>query len=224
MIGTHHTELHLLGPPLEGGDWLADDGPSNDASNHHRRGMFLSEGRPLISRRYAIDWEEIRNGATFSGDPLDKRSYFSYGKTVLAVADGRVVTAKEGLPDNVPGHNEGFHPAIPITLETVSGNSITLEVAPRQFAQYMHLQAGSLRVKAGDRVRRGQVLARVGASGDAREPHLHFQVSTSASPFGGEGVPYLITQYRIKTAQDTWETRTHELPMESMVIDFGHTR
>jgi hypothetical protein len=221
MIGTHHTELHLLGPPLEGKDWLADDGPSNGESNHHRRGILVSEGRPLISRRFAIDWEQTRNGATFSGDPLDKRAYFSYGKTVLAVADGRVVTAKDGLPDNVPGHNEGFHPAIPITMETVGGNCITLEVGPGQFAHYMHLQSGSLRVKAGDRVRRGQVLARVGASGDAREPHLHFQVSTSAGPFDGEGVPYLIAQYRIKSAQDTWETRIRELPIGGMVIDFG---
>jgi len=75
------------------------------------------EGRPQISRRYAIDWMQVKNGALFSGDERDSRSYYSYGKDVLAVADGEVVSARDGLPDNVPGHNENFHPAIPITPE-----------------------------------------------------------------------------------------------------------
>jgi murein DD-endopeptidase MepM/ murein hydrolase activator NlpD len=57
-------------------------------------------------------------------------------------------------------------------------------------------------VKAGDRVRRGQAVARIGASGDAREPHLHFEVTTSSKLLAGEGVPYLIDRYRCKSASD----------------------
>lgn len=86
-----------------------------------------------------------------------------YRKAVLAVADGRIITAKDSLPDNLPGHGEAFHPAVPITLDTVAGNTITIDLGGGQFAYYMHLQPGSLRVKAGDLVRRGQVLARVGS-------------------------------------------------------------
>ena len=55
------------------------------------------------------------------------------------MADATVVTAKDGLPDNVPGHNEQFHPAVPITMDTVGGNSITLDIGGRQFAYYFHL-------------------------------------------------------------------------------------
>jgi hypothetical protein len=186
VIYSHHTALHVLGPPLEGTNWVADDGPSNGQDNHHRRGVLVLDGRAVISRRYAIDWEQIKDGATFSGDSRDVRSYFSYGRPVLAVADGRVVTARDGLPDNVPGHGESFHPAVPITIETVAGNTITLDLGGGQFAYYMHLQSGSLRVKAGDRVRRGQALARIGSTGDAREPHLHFEVTTSSKLGSGE--------------------------------------
>ena len=146
VIATHHTSLHVLGPPLEGPDWLAADGPGNDPDNHHRRGVLVVDGRPAISRRYAIDWKQVKNGASFSGDPRDKESYYAYGKNVLAVADGRVVTARDGLPDNIPGHNDAFHPAVPITLETVAGNTITIDLGNGQFAYYMHLQPGSLRV------------------------------------------------------------------------------
>lgn len=221
VIGTHHTALLVLGPPVRGTDWLADDGPSNDQDNHHRRGILIFEGRTRISRRYAIDWQQIDNGTTFTGDATDKRAYHAYGQPVLAVADSRVVTARDGLPDNVPGHNEGFHPAVPITPDTVAGNTIVLDLGRQQFAQYCHLQAGSLRVKVGDHVRRGQLLANIGDSGDAREPHLHFQVSTSSGLLAGEGVPYLIDKYSVKSASGAWEMHTRELPLGGTLVDFG---
>jgi len=225
IIATHHTELHVLGPPLEGANWLAADGPSNDQDNHHRRGVVIFDGLAVDSRRYAIDWKQIRDRASFSGDARDVRSYYSYGKAVLAVAEGRVVTARDGLPDNIPGHGESFHPAVPITLETVAGNTITLDLGAGQFAYYMHLQSGSLRVKAGDWVRRGQVVARIGGSGDAREPHLHFEVTTSSKLLAGEGVPYLIDRYRCKSTSDgPMELRVHELPLNNSVVVFGENQ
>jgi len=222
VIATHHTELHVLGPPLEGANWLAEDGPSNDQDNHHRRGLFVLDGRLADSERYAIDWKQIKDGGSFSGDARDVHSYYSYGKAVLAVADGRVVTARDGLPDNIPGHGEAFHPAVPITLETITGNTITLDLGGGQYAYYAHLQPGSLRVTAGDRVRRGQALAHIGASGDAREPHLHFEVTTSSKLAAGHGVPYLIDRYRCKSTSDgPMEPRVNELPLGKSLVDFG---
>ena len=96
-LSTHHTELHVLGPPVEGADWLADDGPSNDQDNHHRRGVVILDGQPVDSRRYAIDWKQVKNGASFAGDARDVRSYYSYGKEVSAVADGRCEEAHQGV-------------------------------------------------------------------------------------------------------------------------------
>ncbi len=225
VISTHHTELHVLGAPLEGADWLAADGPSNDEDNHHRRGVVILDGRAVDSRRYAIDWKQIRDGASFSGDSRDVHAYHSYGMAVLAVADGRVLRARDGLPDNMPGHGDAFHAAVPITLDTAVGNTITLDLGGGQFAYYMHLQPGSLRVKTGDRVRRGQVLARVGASGDAREPHLHFEVTNSPKPLAGEGVPYLIDRYRCRSTDGgPAELHTHELPLDKSVVTFGESR
>ncbi|MDQ2840299.1 MAG: M23 family metallopeptidase [Acidobacteriota bacterium] len=220
-IRTHQTNLHLFGPPLEGAGWLADDGPGNDENNHHRRGVVVMDGHPVDSRRYAIDWTNVKDGASFSGDARDVHSYHSYGKTVLAVADGLVITAKDGLPDNVPGHGEAFHPAVPITLETIAGNTITIDLGGGQFAYYMHLQPNSLRVKAGDRVRRGQVLACIGASGDAREPHLHFELTTSPKVIRGEGIPYLLNRYRSKSnVNASVEVHTDDLPLDKDLVEF----
>jgi hypothetical protein len=218
-IKTHQTELHLLGPPLEGAEWLVDDGPSNDEDNHHRRGVFVLNGKALDDRRFAIDWKQVKKGASYSGDARDVHAYYSYGKPVLAVTDAQVVTARDGLPDNMPGHGDAFHPAVPITLDTIAGNTITLDLGGGQYAYYMHLQPGSVRVHVGDRVRRGQVMARVGATGDAREPHLHFEVTNSRELAFGEGVPYLIDRYFTKRANGAMALHTRELPLDHDIVD-----
>jgi hypothetical protein len=224
VIGTHQTALKVLASPVQGSNWLASDAPSNDADNHHRRGILVFDGRPAISRRYAIDWMQVENGASFSGNASDKRSYYAYAKPVLAVADAIVVIAKDGLPDNVPGHNtpeqEGFHPAVPLTMDTLGGNTIVLDLGSGQFANYLHLQPGSLRVNVGDHVRRSQVIALIGDSGDAREPHLHFEITNSPKLLAGEGLPYVIDHFRAKS-KTGWESRTRQLPLKDTVIDFG---
>ena len=220
LVATHHTELHVLGPPVAGADWVAADGPSNDQDNHHRRGVVILDGRPVDSRRFAIDWKQVKEGASFSGAPRDVHSYYSYGSSVLAVADGRVITARDGLPDNIPGHGESFHAAVPITLETVAGNTITLDLGGGQFAYYMHLQPGSLRVTVGQRVRRGEVIALVGNSGSSFEPHLHFEVTTSADTLTGEGLPYLLDEYDA-VINGVAEHRRRELPTRGTIVNFA---
>jgi murein DD-endopeptidase MepM/ murein hydrolase activator NlpD len=217
-IGTQRSELKSFVAPVTGTNWSASSAPSNHS--HHRAGLLVFAGRAQIARRYAIDWLQLENGAMFAGDENDNAAYFAYGEDVLAVADGTVVTVIDGLPDNRRTAT-GFQTAVPITSETLGGNFIALDLGGGQFATYSHLQAGSLRVKQGDRVRRGQVMARIGMSGDARAPHLHFQVTTTASAFAGEGVPYVIDEYRVKSPDGTWEKRTKELPLSDMLVDFG---
>jgi len=110
---------------------------------------------------------------------------------------------------------------VPITLETIAGNTITIDLGGGQFAYYMHLQPNSLRVKAGDRVRRGHVLACIGASGDAREPHLHFELTTSPKVIRGEGIPYLLNRYRSKSnVNASVEVHTDDLPLDKDLAEF----
>jgi len=102
VIATHHTELHVLGPPVEGGNWLAADGPSNDQDHHHRRGVVILDGRAVDSRRYAIDWKQVRDGASFSGDARDVRSYYSYGNAVLPLRTAVLSRQEMAFPTTSP--------------------------------------------------------------------------------------------------------------------------
>jgi len=177
----------VLGPPLRGGSWLAANGPANESG--HRRSLIGVAGGLFIAQRFAIDYVKLaENGSgTFTGDRLKNTSYAAYGTDALAVADGQVVAVKDGIPENVPGVNSR---AVPITMETVGGNHVIIDIGRGKYAFYAHLQPGSIKVKLGDRVRRGQVLGLVGNSGNSTEPHLHFHVSDANSPLGSEGVPY----------------------------------
>jgi len=224
VISTHHVALKLLEPPLRGGEWQASDGPSNERDNHHRRGLLVLDGHPSITSRFATDWFLKKDGHTYNGDVHDRRSHHSYDQPVFAVANGTVVSTRDGRPDNVPGYYPDFTPPADLSLDTATGNVIVLDLGDGQFAHYHHLQPGSLRVKPGDRVASGQLLARIGTSGDANVPHLHFEVTTSSKQFSGEGVPYLIDRFRAKTSGDVWQTFTHELPLRNMMVDFGERR
>jgi murein DD-endopeptidase MepM/ murein hydrolase activator NlpD len=222
------SEVREIGSPLRGSNWLAANGPSN--TSHHRRATLALEGALHTSQRYAIDWVQIGPDLhTYRGDPKDNRSYICYGSDVLAVADGTVVEIKDGIVENVPNQP----PAVPITLETVAGNHIDLDLGGGVYAMYAHLRPGSLKVKLGDRVKRGQVIALLGNTGNSTEPHLHFQLMDRNSPLISEGLPYKLPEYTIAkrltgdfestpTATDLPAPELHrqEIPLEMQLVNF----
>lgn len=218
-IGTRTTAMRVLGPPVTGPGWIASNAPSN--ITRHRTGILVFDGEARISRRYSIDWKKWQDGAPFKGNEADVRAHFAYGEPLVAVADGVVVKAVDGFPDNVPRTaSAGFTPALPITADTIGGNEVVIDIGGGQFASYAHMQPGSVRVKRGERVRRGQLLGRIGNSGDARLPHVHFQVTDRPDLLASEGLPFLIDRFQLRTADGKSEQRRRELPVRDMLIDF----
>jgi murein DD-endopeptidase MepM/ murein hydrolase activator NlpD len=120
----------------------------------------------------------------------DNRNYRCYGAEALAVADGVVV-------------------------EVRAGNHIALDLGHGHYAHYGHFQPGSIRVRKGDRVRRGQVLGLVGNSGNSTEPHLHFQISDGPAILASDGLPYELDTF----VHDGKRVRD-ELPRTGWAIDF----
>ncbi|MFL6710079.1 MAG: M23 family metallopeptidase [Massilia sp.] len=157
----------------------------------------------------------------FGLDPPPLRAYYAYGEKVLAVADAKVVAARDGFPDNIPKTGAGFETSVPITPATIGGNEVILDLGHGQFAAYFHLQPGSVKLKPGDRVRRGQLIGRIGNSGDARWPHLHFQLTDRPDVMASEGLPQVFESYRMKTASGQYSQRRGEYPMGEVVVDFG---
>jgi murein DD-endopeptidase len=204
----------VIGPPLQGDRWLAANGPDN--STGHRRALIALAGQGRIAQRYAIDWIQLfEDGKTWKGDPLKNASYRCHGAHALAVADGVVAETHDGIPENVPGATSR---AVPITPETLGGNFVLLDIGQGAFAYYAHLQPGSLTVKKGDTVHRGQVLGLVGNTGNSTEPHLHFHLADRNAAIDSEGLPYAFDAFDLQ-AQPARVTPAMKPSGESITID-----
>ena len=214
-----------IGPPLRGGPWLTGNGPA--AESGHRRSLIPISGTPSIAQRFAIDFVKIGDDdKTFTGDQLKNENYHAEGNDALAVANGTVVEVKDSIPENVPGITSR---AVPITLVTVGGNHVIIDIGGGYYAFYAHLKPGGVKVKLGDKVKRGQVIGIVGNTGNSTEPHLHFHVSDGNSPLGSEGVPYRIDSFEIVghcknfnmgCQRSTAVTRKGEVPLANTLIRF----
>jgi len=182
----------IIGPPLAGAGWVAANGCCNPDITH--RGSVQSVNGALYnSQRFAIDWMRLDDqGRMVHGDESDVHNYPDYGADVLAVADAKVVSALNNLDDQVPGR---LPEPSSITIETVDGNHVVLDLGGGRFAFYAHLQKNSVRVRPGDQVKKGAVLGKLGNTGNTSAPHLHFHIMNRPSPVAADGLPYVIDTF-----------------------------
>ena len=96
--------------------------------------------------------------------------------------------------DRLPDQHPPEPPPIPPIHDTL-GNHVTIKVGPGPFLLYGHLQPGSVRVRRGRSVRRGQVLGLIGTSGNSTTPHLHFQVITTPTFFPTDSPPFRFNRF-----------------------------
>ncbi|WMJ69276.1 M23 family metallopeptidase [Stenotrophomonas sp. 24(2023)] len=226
-----------LGPPLRGGDWLAHEGPGA-AQSHHWGSLVAVNGALTIPQRYALDLvgvdasgRALRHG-TRALQRKQHSDWIGYGWDVVAVADGIVRGSHDGEPEYPPLTAQPEPAAL--TADTLFGNHVILEIAPGVFASYAHLKTGSVRVKPGDHVVRGQVVAQLGQSGNSAAPHLHFQLSDQPTFEGAEGVPYTFEHFHYLGPESeaqlfpggpAWhaapaQPRQQQLPLNDVVVRF----
>ncbi|WP_433945200.1 peptidoglycan DD-metalloendopeptidase family protein [Paenibacillus sp. SN-8-1] len=142
------------------GDWLVYWGGNNRFLNYHYE---------YEQERYAYDFLKVKDGYSYEGDPKLNQSYFAFDQPVLAPADGVVVAATDGIPDNEPVGK--------MNEEQPAGNVVTIQHNNGEYSTLAHFKKGSIQVKKGDVVTAGQLLGKCGNSGNSSEPHIHFQVS-----------------------------------------------
>jgi len=117
--------------------------------------------------RYAWDFvitDDSDKEYSDSGDFLE--DYFCFDTPVVAPMDGEVVKVLDNVPDNKIGE---------INLDYNFGNSVVIDHGEGLFSSISHLKRKSIEVVLGDRVKKGDVLAKCGNSGRSPYPHLHFQ-------------------------------------------------
>lgn len=223
----------VLRPPLRGGTWAAIYDPHMERG--HRTSIYTINGRARIPARFAIDWIRLADDATRAKcDNSKVANWYEYGADVLAVADSTVAQAHDDMPEEASTDAATG----PVALENASGNYVVLDLGQGRYAFYEHLKHGSIKVRAGDRVRAGDVIGALGNSGSSSAgPHLHFHVADADATLAAEGLPYVFTSFRVVGAfasidefasgkrwnpapADTAGERKLELPAANVVVTF----
>jgi len=180
----------VIAPPLRGTSWLSVQGCCTP--NGHRSLRYAINGERIIkAETFAIDWVQLRNGFPFIGDGTRNDQYFGFGTDVLAAADGTVVFVRDDMPEETP-NQAPLHVKKPIDF---AGNQVVLQIRPDVWAVYAHLQTGSVKVQVGEQVTTGQVLARLGNSGNTTGPHLHFVLTDHPNFVIARSVPFILNRY-----------------------------
>jgi len=170
------TTLHL---PFAG-EWYVYWGGRSVAQNKHVAAR---------DQRFAYDFlilaPQSREGS-YQGSGENNIDYFCFGRPIYAPADGGVINVENELPDNQPGETNSA---------AVLGNHVILDHGCGEFSFFAHFERGSIAVRSGQRVHRGQLLARCGNSGNSSEPHLHYHLQNTPVPFRGDGLPAFFVEY-----------------------------
>jgi len=188
-----------------------------------------SHGVDMLGQRYAFDFVKVDDrrgvrvhpGSALTTSVLGARAddCYAWDAQIHAPMDGEVVVAFDGMAERA-----WVHPLREIArmmwngltfrpdrLPRILGNHVILR-AGDLYAGFAHLRPGSVQVSAGDRVSAGEVLGRVGHTGNSTTPHLHFQLMDAADPLHAKGVACAFAAYDVRAEDGTWTRVERGIP------------
>lgn len=234
------TDPIMIAPPVRGSNWYVGNGPTIKRI-YHRDAILQIFGKYYVPERFAVDWVKLGpDGRGFTNDGSNLDDWYGYNSDILAVADGTIVDTHDGFPDNSPVRTYPY----PTTIYSLGGNYVVLDIGDKHthFAYYGHFIPNTIKVKIGDRVTTGQLLGKLGSSGNSGAPHLHFHICDGSGPMGkggdplfSNGLPFTFSSFTLQGSMDfdkvdaggVWtllaapQNRTSEMPLGTQIIDLG---
>jgi hypothetical protein len=217
--------------PLRG-EWFAPNTPGSKIPSH---------GTNQLGARYAydfiqVDWERKGLPAYRVSLPqylffgVSLTDYYCWGQEVYAPCDGIVVQIEDGYKEeertnifsdmaNAYKNANSFDP-VKDNIQTVAGNYIILEVSAQVYAAFAHFQMGSIQVSEGQSIKKGDVIGRVGHSGNSFAPHLHFQLMDSSDISTANGLPCAFEKYEV-FQNGEWKEVFNSIPTNKDRIRFN---
>jgi len=186
--------------PLKGKLIVLDGHNFYPGQNNGPSGMVEhpTKGVTAKSNRYAFDLANVDDqGNMFQNDPFKKENWYDFGQPVYAPAAGIVVEVQNDIPDNdfngKTVRQAAANGADPLGM----GNYVIIDHGNGEFTVLQHLEKGSIIVRNSMLVRQGQLIGKVGFSGNVTFPHLHYVVMNGAKEPAAEGIPTYFTSYKL---------------------------
>ncbi len=156
-----------LSYPLEDGLYIVGHGGSNPIINYHN----VSE-----SQTYALDILKLNaiGIRAWGMYPKELERYAIYEDNLYSPCDGKVLKVDKAYQDMIPPQRGDGHPA---------GNHVIIECRNAEVT-LAHMKENSIVVDSLDAVKVGDLLGKVGNSGNTSEPHLHIHAEKE-----GKGIP-----------------------------------
>lgn len=181
----------VIGSPVSGKFWVALN--TFDYPKYGHRGAINGSDvdcRAVNSQAFAVDFLKIdEEGKSGLGEKTNE-AWPCYGQKIFAAEDGVVVRAIDEIPENQPGQRPELQ-----DLQK-PGNHVCIDIGDGYFVFYAHLKSGSVRIKEGDKVRKGEVIGLLGNSGRSDGPHLHFHLADSRE-YNSQSLPFLFDRYEL---------------------------
>lgn len=101
------------------------------------------------------------------------------GVPILAMADGVVMNTREGMEDKLVTNKQEAD----AIRDRGCGNAVIIDHGDGFRGRYCHMRQGSVAVRSGDKVTRGQTIGMVGSSGLAEFPHVEVAILKDRKPY-----------------------------------------
>lgn len=220
----------IVGFPLRG-EWLSPNTPGTKIPSH---------GTDRLGTRYAydfiqVDWERLGlppyqvSLAEYLLHGVPLQQYYGWGQDVYAPVDGIIVQAEDGYEERARTNlwqdmsnafkNAHYFDPEKDDIQAVAGNYIIIQYDENVYAALYHLQTESIQVSVGQIVKKGEIIGRVGHSGNSFAPHLHFQLMDSSNIATANGLLGAFEEYELFT-NNKWEKVTNGIPTDKDRIRF----
>jgi murein DD-endopeptidase MepM/ murein hydrolase activator NlpD len=182
------------------GKWLVFWGGDTREQNQHH---------DAPNQRFAFDFVQVdATGKTHKNQRTRNEDYFAFGQEILSPADGVVTDVIQGVADNTPGS---------MNVYSALGNAIYIKHRDNEVSILAHFKQGSIRVKVGDKVKKGQVLGLCGNSGHSSEPHLHYHLQNTSIIQDGKGIKCHFTNVLVNRGDKAQKEENHS-PVKSEIV------
>ena len=161
------------------------------------------------NQKFAFDFIVVnKDGEMHRGDSQVNEDYFAFGREVLAPADGIVTDVINGVRDNLPGSMNPY---------SALGNAVFIQHREHEVSILAHLKLGSTTAKVGDKVKKGQVIALCGNSGNSSQPHLHYHLQNTPVIQDGVGIKCYFQKVNVVDG-DKSELKMNYSPIKGKIV------